>query len=365
MMRYRELCGVMIVGSFLLGASASAESPVYRQALGPRDWSFPSDHGRHNGFKTEWWYFTGNLREKSTGRRFGYQLTFFRTAFTPSPATRPSAWAMTDLYLAHAAVSDVDGNTFLYTDRLSRGRDTLAGAATDKLDVYLKNWSAKLAGNTIHLVSSDDRFSIDLRATATPPVLQGPGGRNAKGRDVARASYYYSMVRLLTSGTLTIAGRAFDVEGLSWMDHEFSSSALAENQAGWDWLALTLYDGSAVMIYRLRDKQGGSDYLSGTVISAQGEVRYLRADEIVLESSRPWKSPGSGAQYPQQWTVRAAGRAPLTVRTLIRDQELKTPASTEVTYYEGAAEVMDSSGKVVGDGYIEMTGYAKSPGNSF
>jgi predicted secreted hydrolase len=358
-MRRRRVYALMIV-FWLLAPTTRAATPDYLQALAPREWSFPKDHGRHDGFKTEWWYFTGNLREKSTGRRFGYQLTFFRTAFTPNPVTRPSPWAMTDLYLAHAAISDIGANNFLYTDRMSRGRATLAAAATDSLDVYLKNWSAKLENETISLVSNDDRFSINLSATATAPILQGPGGRNAKGRDVAQASYYYSMIRLPTSGTLNVAGRAFDVEGLSWMDHEFSSNALADNRSGWDWLALTLHDGSTLMIYRLRDKQGGTDYLSGTAVSVTSQIRYLSANEIDLQSANPWKSPASGAEYPQQWTIKIPGHSPLTVRTLLRNQELKTPASTEVTYYEGAVEVRDASGAPAGEGYLEMTGYAES-----
>ena len=161
----------------LLTSVAIAATPDYRQAIAPREWSFPTDHGRHDAFKTEWWYFTGNLREKSTGRRFGYQLTFFRTAFTANPTTRPSAWAMTDLYLAHAAVSDIDGNNFLYTDRMSRGRDGLTGSAANTLDVYLKNWSAKLDRDVIKLISNDERFSS--KARMRKPCRMRPSRRSA------------------------------------------------------------------------------------------------------------------------------------------------------------------------------------------
>ncbi|MDB5319402.1 MAG: secreted hydrolase-like protein [Phycisphaerales bacterium] len=349
----------------LLSLPAFAQSPttqpIFAQAIAPREWVFPRDHGRHDGFKTEWWYFTGNLREKTTGRRFGYQLTFFRSAFIPHATTRPSAWGMTDLYFAHAAVSDVEGKQFHYADRLARGRTGLAIASNEGLDVLLKDWSVKTEQESIRLVASDAKFAIDLTAgQGRGPILQGPGGLNAKGTGAGQASYYYSMMRMPTTGTLTIEGRRFDLAGDSWMDHEFSSNALAENQSGWDWMALTLIDGSDLMIYRLRDKAGQTDYLSGTRLDRAGAVRYLSAREILFTPSKPWKSPASGATYPQEWRVTVNGMTPLTVRTRLTNQELQTPNSTDVTYYEGAVEVLDDKGAAAGEGYLEMTGYAKA-----
>jgi predicted secreted hydrolase len=343
-------------------AAAPATQPTFAQALAPREWSFPRDHGRHDGFKTEWWYFTGNLREKTTGRRFGYQLTFFRTAFVPRAATRPSEWAMTDLYFAHAAVSDVDAKQFHYADRLSRGRTGLAMASDQSLDVSLKDWSVKTDNDAIHLIASDANanFAIELKsAPGRSPILQGPGGLNAKGTASGQASYYYSMPRMPTTGTLTVAGHAFELIGDTWMDHEFSSNALAENQSGWDWLALSLADGADLMIYRLRDKSGQTDYLSGTRIDPSGAVHYLTASDITLTPSEPWKSPASGAIYPQRWQLTVKGTPPLTIRTRLTNQELQTPNSTDVTYYEGTVEVLGPDGHTTGEGYLEMTGYAK------
>src|SRR3954468_253095 len=180
--------------------------PEFLTAVAPRDWSFPRDHGRHDGFKTEWWYFTGNVRDAG-GRVFGYQLTFFRSAFAPPPpTTRPSPWAMTDLYFAHAAVSDVDGRAFVFKDRLQRGRAGLAGSSDRTLDVSLLDWSAVLGGDgTIRLKAAEADFAIDLACTGgRGPVLQGPGGVNAKSRESGHASYYYSLTRLRTAGTLTV-----------------------------------------------------------------------------------------------------------------------------------------------------------------
>lgn len=355
-------------------APASTQPSDFSQALGPRDWSFPRDHGRHEGFRTEWWYFTGNLRDAG-GRRFGYQLTFFRTALTPHPIPRPSPWAMTDLYFAHAAVTDVDGKRFTFKDRIQRGRSGLASASERTMDVYLLDWSAVLQGGgapggatghrpgKVRLKAAEASFSIDLTCTTgRGPVLQGPGGLNAKGREPGQASYYYSMTRMATAGTLSVGGHSFRVTGMSWMDHEFSSNALSKQQVGWDWMGLQLADGSDLMIYRLRNAAGGSDYLSGTHVTADGKPHYLAADDISLASANPWKSPSTGAAYPQEWTVKCAGMHALTVRSLLPGQELITSGSTDVSYFEGAVEITDDRGKPAGEGYLEMTGYAKPLG---
>jgi predicted secreted hydrolase len=356
----------LTICQFAVGAEAATtrQSSEFAQALHPREWEFPRDHGRHDGFKTEWWYFTGNLRD-GAGHRFGYQLTFFRTAYAPHATTRQSSWGMNDLYFAHAAITDVSGQTFTFKDCLQRGRPGLAEASDQTLDVSLLDWSARLGERGIRLQAKEKRFAIDLTCAADrAPVLQGKGGVNAKGPNPQQASYYYSMTRLGTAGTLEAGGKRYAVEGRSWMDHEFSSNALSPEQVGWDWMGLTLADGSDLMIYRLRNGSGGTDYLSGTRISADGQPHYLVASEIQLEGSKPWKSAASGGAYPQEWRLVIAGQAPLVVRSLMPRQELLTPNSTKVNYFEGAAEVLDAAGRQVGEGYLEMTGYAKPLGGA-
>lgn len=344
---------------------APTTQPGFLEARSPRTWSFPRDHGRHDGFKTEWWYFTGNLRDPG-GRRFGYQLTFFRTALTAGPTSRPSQWATSDLYFSHAAVSDIAGNSFVAHDRLERGRVGLAWASDTALEVNLLDWSAQSEAKGIRLQAREKDMEIDLLcAGGRGPVLEGPGGVNAKGREPGQASYYYSMTRLETTGTLKVAGQSFSIAGLSWMDHEFSSNALGKQQVGWDWMGLQLKNGTDLMIYRLRDQSGASDYLSGTVIETDGTPRYLSSDAIAILSSRPWKSPQTGGNYPQEWKLQIDGREQFTVKSLMPGQELTTGNSTKVNYFEGAAAVLDARGNEVGEGYLEMTGYAKSLNSSF
>jgi predicted secreted hydrolase len=352
--------GVVVPLVALLAAGPATEPAVqFNRAIAPREWSFPRDHGRHDGFKLEWWYFTGNLHD-SSGRKFGYQLTFFRSAFAPAATPRSSAWAMNDIYFAHAAISDIAANRFHFKDRLERARPGLAFSSDETMDVSLLDWSAKLDAETIELKSTEKDFAIDLQCDqGGGPILEGPGGVNAKGREPGQASYYYSMTRLKTAGMLKLNGQSFHVNGLSWMDHEFSSDAMAKNQVGWDWMGLQLNDGSDLMIYRMRSKDGSSDYLSGTRITADGRAHFLSQDQLTITGSSPWKSATSGAEYPQKWSVAVAGYPTLLVSSEMPEQELITTASTKVDYFEGAASVTTVDGKPAGEGYLEMTGYAK------
>jgi predicted secreted hydrolase len=348
---------LFIVCSALADERAPTSAPAFLEALGPRQWSFPRDHGRHDGFKIEWWYFTGNLHD-SAGHRFGYQLTFFRSTFVAKTIERDSPWAMKDLYFAHAAISDIDDKTFVFKDRLERGRPGLAAASDQTLDVTLLDWYTKLQDNQIKLHADEKDFAIDLTCSdGRGPILQGPGGVNAKGREPGQASYYYSMTRLRTSGTLSVAGRNFAVEGFSWMDHEFSSNALSDNQVGWDWMGLQLDDGTDLMVYRLRNKSGATDYLSGTRVTTDGVPHYLSDRQLTIDGSDSWTSPKSGGVYPQRWSIRCDGLPPMVVQSEMPGQELITSDSTDVTYFEGASDVLDEHGRHIGSGYLEMTGY--------
>jgi predicted secreted hydrolase len=193
-------------------------------------------------------------------------------------------------------------------------------------------------------------------------VLEGPGGVNAKGPLAGEASYYYSMIRMATGGRMTIGGKSFDVGGLTWMDHEFSSNPLGPDQVGWDWMGLTLDDGREVMVYRLRNAAGASAFASATVVAADGGVTYIDGSKIHMTGSQPWHSATTGADYPQEWRVEIDGMKAMEVRSVVADQELHTPHSTDVDYYEGASDVVDESGKKIGQGYLEMTGYSKPVG---
>ena len=362
------LMGVPLAPVNTLAASgASAPAPVWRQAKGPRTWSFPADHGAHPGYRTEWWYFTGNLQSEQ-GRRYGYQLTFFRQGVLPSPANRESSWAIRDLYPAHLAITDVGQKQFRFAEQISRAGPGLAGAETGRMNVWCLQWSARMEKENILLQASVEGMKLNLALQARKPlVLHGVNGLSRKGPSVGNATYYYSFTDLATRGTLAPGepGTMVAVSGTSWFDHEFGSNQLARDQVGWDWFSIHLADGRDLMIYLLRRQDGAlAAASSGTLVEKSGRARHLPLAAIKVDVLGRWRSPKTGASYPARWriAVPTAG-IELTMATAVADQELRTVESTGIIYYEGAIE---GQGKSAGQqGYVEMTGYAGSLGGVF
>lgn len=330
----------------------------FARALAPRAFRFPADHGPHPEYKTEWWYFTGNLRD-GAGRRFGYQLTFFRMALAPGEPPRPSRWATNQAFMAHFALTDVAGRRFYSAERFSRAALGLAGAGGSPLAVFLEDWSAretKGAPWSVRLVAADGSGALDLELVAAKPVvLNGERGLSRKGPEPGNASYYYSIPRLTTGGTLSVGGERFQVTGTSWLDREWSTSALSGDQAGWDWFALQLKDGRDLMYYQLRKKDGSADpYSAGTLVAADGSAKPLTRDQVQLTPTGWWKSPHDGARYPSGWRLSVPGEGiDLEVVPRLADQELLT----SFRYWEGAVAVQGGGGAEGGSGYLEMTGY--------
>jgi predicted secreted hydrolase len=341
-------------------SDGSATAEGWREAGPGYSFSFPRDHGAHPDYKIEWWYYTGNV-ESGGGRRFGYQLTFFRVGVTPSPAN-PSRWAVRDLYMAHLAISDINGEAFHSFERLNRAGVGWAGAATDGYAVWNEDWQARLDGRDHLLSAGVDGFRLDLRLVPSKPeVIHGEGGVSQKGPSEGNASHYYSMTRLDTSGSITVGGEAFEVSGLSWMDHEFGTSFLEQGQVGWDWLSIQLSDGRDLMLFQLRREDGSIDpRSSGTLVDAEGKPTHIGHGEFSLVPGEVWRSGASGAAYPTLWQVEVpAFGLRLKVRAALKDQELRATESTAVTYWEGSIEVSPAAGGrgPGGRGYLEMTGY--------
>jgi len=340
-----------------------ADAGEWRQVSPGHQLRFPRDHASHPDYRIEWWYYTGQL-EAADGRRLGYQLTFFRVGVNPVPAS-PSRWAVRDLHMAHFAVTDLAGERHLVTDRLNREGVGWAGASTERLDVWNDDWRATLDGNVHRLTaaSRDPAFRIDLSLVADrEPVLHGNGGFSQKGSSAGNASIYYSFTRMRTTGRLFLDDRWIEVTGSSWMDHEFGTSFLEPSQRGWDWFSLQFDDGTDLMVYGLRNRDGSRHaQSSGTLIRADGSIRHLDATMFTLVPGRRWTSPDSGASYPVEWQidVPSAGLA-LQVRAALDRQELRTPQSTGVTYWEGVvtATGLRNGQAVAARGYLEMTGYA-------
>ncbi len=366
------LAGMSLLTAQILTSAQTQEGATqsWRLASPTYELSFPRDHAAHPDYRIEWWYYTGNLSTRE-GRRFGYQLTFFRVGVDPNPVN-PSQWTVRDLHMAHLAITDIDRGVHRVAERLNRTGVGWAGASTDRLDVWNEDWRVTASDRTHRLQAMDanqsGRLLLDLRLDSDmEPVLHGDQGFSQKGEDIGNASHYYSFTRLTTQGRLEVDGEAFDVTGISWMDHEFGSSFLEADQAGWDWFSIQLNDGTDLMVYTLRDLDGRADIRSsGTVVTSEG-ITHLKSDDVRLSPRRRWISSVSGAAYPVDWHIDIPSLGlQLEVSAAIDAQELVTAQSTGVTYWEGAVGATGTHDGVLvsGEGYLEMTGYAGVPMSS-
>ncbi len=344
--------------ALILLLSMSLVAAPYRLALPGYRYEFPRDHFNHPEYQTEWWYYTGNLRAPD-GKRFGFELTFFRHG-VDREARAKNIWDVSDIWLAHAALSDIDGGRFFHTERLNRAGAGLAGADAGQARVWNGNWQARWDVRGQKLQALAEKFRIDLSVRSEKaPVIHGANGVSQKAAGAGRASHYVSLTRLIAKGTIEVEGKTYAVEGLAWMDHEFFTHQLETNQSGWDWFSLQFDDGSELMLFRLRRKDGPADpYSAGTYVDALGHARHLSVKDFSLSPGKTWTSAETGGRYPIAWTVKVPSLGlDAAVTTRLDEQEL---TGKTMAYWEGAMEVTAKKGgrAVKGVGYLEMTGYS-------
>ena len=345
-MRRRSL--MLAVPALALGGRALA--------LPPMKFAFPRDFGAHPAFRTEWWYITGHAQ--SGGREFGFQVTFFRARVDRTQGMT-SRFAAKQLVFAHAALTDVQGRKLWHDQRIAREGFDVALTAEGDTRVRLRDWSLErqAQGYRARLPAGD--FTLDLQFNPTQPVLlQGQQGLSRKGPLVENASYYYSEPQLAARGSVSLQGQRFEVAGRAWLDHEWSSEYMHADAVGWDWIGMNLDDGSALMAFRLRRRDGSALWDGGSFRSPKSGLYTFSPGEAVFSPQRRWTSPLSQASYPVEWIVRTPADF-YTVKAVIDNQELDSRGSTGAIYWEGLSVLIDSNGKQVGRGYLEMTGYAK------
>ncbi|NNL75162.1 MAG: carotenoid 1,2-hydratase [Desulfobacterales bacterium] len=359
----------LLVGVIFICRFIAAEPLDYYPITGPCHLTFPKDHGPHPGYRTEWWYYTGNL-QSLTGKRYGFQLTFFRRQISPPGAdnkwpTPPSAWRTQQIYLAHAAISDISKNQHLQAEQVSREALNLAGASQTKnrTVIFLNDWSTQIEPNRHLLKVIADDFSFEfVLVPAKPLVLHGREGYSLKGATSERASCYYSYTRLETEGNLSINGRTIAVKGSAWMDHEFSSALLEPDLKGWDWFCLQFSDQTEFMAFLLRKEKGGiSSASGGTFVDRHGKTRQLANHEFAVTLLDTWKSPHSKAVYPSHWRLQIFPYSlDLLILPGLLDQEMRTFKTTDVIYWEGSVSANGTKDgrPIKGVGYVELTGYA-------
>ncbi|MCB0727968.1 MAG: carotenoid 1,2-hydratase [Ignavibacteriae bacterium] len=335
----------------------------FDKAIEKRKFIFPEDHGPHPGFRTEWWYFTGNLTSEDN-KQFGYQFTIFRTALNKDSNERKSEWSSNQIYMAHFAVTDISGNEFYYDERFSRNGNELAGAQIDPFKVWLEDWQInQISENAVfelpklNIKAGSDKAEIDFDLEAIKPyILQGDSGLSQKGKGEGNASYYYSYTKLKTSGKIKIGEEEYTVNGFSWMDREWSTSALSDDQKGWDWFALQLDDSTEIMYYQMRKNDGSADeYSKGTIINSKGNPETVKKEDVICEVTDHWESP-DGVKYPSGWNIKIPSKnIDLKITPAVKDQRM----NVSVKYWEGAVKIEGKkNGSVVkGRGYVELTGY--------
>ena len=345
-------------------AGQAARDSQYSVALPGYRYEFPRDHFDHPEYQTEWWYYTGNVKAVD-GRRFGFELTFFRQGVDRDKA-KSGAWDVRDLYLAHLALSDLDGGHFYHTERTNRAGPGIAGVSSSDGRIWNGNWQIQWKGGEQTLRATDSRFELQLTLhSEKPPVIQGENGVSQKAVGAGHASHYISLTHLVTSGTVVLNGKQFQVSGLAWMDHEFFTHQLESDQIGWDWFSVQLVDNTELMLFRIRRKDGSVDpYSAATFVDASGKSTHLLSTDFSLQpDGATWTSQATKATYPVQWKVTVArlGLA-LEVRTALASQELTGGSSNGTltpSYWEGAVtyDGTRERAKIQGVGYLEMTGY--------
>jgi len=335
----------------------------FSKAIEPKKFVFPDDHSSHPDFRTEWWYFTGNLTS-TDNKKFGYQFTIFRTAQSKNKNDRNSDWNSNQIYMAHFALTDINNNKFYFDERFSREGNQLAGARINPFRVWLEDWQIKQVDNnfnfglpTLNVAAKTENSKINLTLEAIKPlVLQGDKGLSQKGSQLGNASYYYSYTKLKTSGKIILDGKEFKVTGFSWMDREWSTSSLSKDQKGWDWLSLQLDNNTEIMYYQMRKNDGSPDIFSkGVIVNQNGLSETIKKEDVLLNITDNWKAP-DGTTYPSGWKLQIPLKnIDLKITPAIKDQLL----DVSIKYWEGSVKIEGTNnGKPVnGRGYVELTGY--------
>ena len=344
----------------------AVESPVFSQVLPGYAYQFPKDFNSHDDFRVEWWYYTGNLEEIETARPFGYQLTFFRVALNNEGANlNESQWKLGHVYFAHMTLTDIDGEKFYYFERINRKGVGNAGADADRLMVWNEDWFLEGKGEMHLLKAMESGTGIELQLVPEKKlVIHGNNGISKKGSEKGNASHYFSYTRMKTTGQIFVKGKAYNVIGSSWMDHEYSSNQLNDKLVGWDWFSLKLDDKTELMLYLLRRKTGGFDsFSSGTFIAADGSSRHIKQEEFIVRPLSYWTSKKSGIVYPASWELELPHFGiKLTLSPDLNEQELYDLRSISASYWEGSVSVEGTirGNSIKGKGYVELVGYGKT-----
>lgn len=358
--RLRALVCALGLAAPQLGAAppAAPDSEPFPAVVPGVPLQFPRDHGSHPDYRIEWWYVTGWIHTRNPTESLGFQITLFRVR-PRIDASNPSAFTPRQILLGHCAIADPAHGRLWQEQRIDRATLGLAGADSGDLRVWMQRWLLARepgAADRYVLQASSTQCGLDLRLSASePPLPNGAAGYSRKGPKAESASAYYSEPHLQVSGSIRRDDRRDEVQGEAWLDHEWASEYLDPNAVGWDWVGLNLDDGSALMAFAIRDRQGQRYWASATLRRRDGRVQVFAPDQVDFQPQRRWRSPRSGVLYPVAQRLQVGSLA-FELRPLLDDQEFDARATAGALYWEGAVTARDA-GTLGGRGYLELTGY--------
>jgi len=325
----------------------------FSKAINPVTFQFPEDAGPHPAFKSEWWYYTGNLVD-SDDLEYGYQFTIFRQSISDKKMDTRSDWRTNQVYMAHLAVTDISNRQFYSHSKMTRGGVGLAGATSKPFHIWVENWEITGQHDKPVLKAITKNFNLELQLKSQKSiVLNGDRGVSQKSLGIGNASYYYSRTRIKTEGKLTIHGNKKTVSGESWLDREWSTSSLGSNEIGWDWFSIQLQDNREIMLYNIRQENGAaSPFSSGTFTQSDGTYIHLKKNDFTIDVLDYWESKMTGIRYPSEWKIKLPEfKLNLLVKPKINNQEHQL----QFVYWEGSVNVIGDD--IKGNGYVELVGY--------
>lgn len=348
---------------YLIGCASVQNQYSWKRAGANETIQLPRDHFAHDDFRTEWWYYTGNVKDKN-GNEYAFQVVFFKRRPDSTDATSYLIRYFSDpAYMSHFHITDFTNDFFVFDERLDRDvKDGgKAGARTDMFYVWNGDWSVKQIGDRFLLQTNTVKGSLDLLLTPVKPfVIHGSDGFFVKAEG-NHSSYYISGTRMKAEGILEIGDRHIEVSGWSWTDHEYGSRMMSRAEIGWDWFSIQLDDNYELMLYLFRHKDGSYDAQSGgTLVASDGSTAHIGLNDIVIEKTRFWTSEKTDGRYPVDWRISLPRYdLDLTVKVKKDQQEVLTPKSTRITYYEGSIRITgrNQGRPVTGVGFLELTGY--------
>ena len=300
--------------------------------------TLPADESPH-AYLVEWWYFNAHFTSEEQERYALHDVVFRIREPTSGVAG----------HVRHIGLSSATGYVH---DELFAVAAPVATAPGDLELVVEDTLMAGVGGESYTLRAEAGGYAYDLTLRATTDPLLHQGG--LVDFDYAGVTYYYTRPRLALSGTLTLpGGSTTSVTGMAWLDKQWGDFQPVAVE--WDWASIQLDDGTDLMLSSLYERRGPLIERYATLRKAGEPARTLHADEFSFTPGEPvWRSPVTETAYRTHWNVEVPEEGlSLLLRPLEEESEYRSE-TIGVTYWEAGVDVLDPSGEVVGQGFVEL-----------